>query len=368
MVLFFLKSISALWGKSKKGEVIGLYYFFLPKLLLLGAVYSALFIIFRGPGAIFLNQPDTLPLTVASVMFIISGVGVLNNAVINGILAFKLLALNSIIEITFKLVTSLIFVFSGMGLIGAILGYMSAGISRITCQFIEFNHLFKGRKVKKYNFNKNQLIIFIPIVATTLILSSFINADIIMVKHFFDPLTAGNYVALSTVGKIILYALGPVITVMFPIISIRKSGGFPYILPLVGSLLISVSISLVILMLFYLLPDFIVNILFGKKYTLVVPNLTHFSFFIALHSLNYLITYFLLSVSQYRSLIYLFIIAVFQWLLLGLFHNSITQVINVNLAVSAVYFLFAFYFFLLKEFSGLLLLYKKFHTRVFIND
>ena len=161
--------------------------------------------------------------------------------------------------------------------------------------------------------------------------------------------------------------MGPVITVMFPLVSSRKSAGYSYLMPLLGSLLISVGLSLSIMLLFFLAPEMIVRILFGNKYPLVVPHLTHFSFFIAFYSLNTILTYFLLSASYHRSLFFLFTAALSQWLLLLVFHNSIYQVININILVSIIYFILAFYFFLIKEYNNLLNLYVKLKPKKIIN-
>ena len=365
--LYIIKTVSVLWGASKKAKIIGLYSYFFPNLLLLGTGIALMLIFFRIPIAAFLNQKDSSPVMIASLLFITSSLGVLNNAVIDGILAFKLIAVNSIIEIIFKVTTSIFLVLSGLGLIGAVLGYLSASLARIISQIIEIKLIFRKEKAKIYKFDKSQLKSFLPIVATTMILTSFFNADIIMVKHYFDPLTSGNYVALSTAGKIILYAMGPVITVMFPLVSSRKSAGYSYLMPLLGSLLISVGLSLSIMLLFFLAPEMIVRILFGNKYPLVVPHLTHFSFFIAFYSLNTILTYFLLSASYHRSLFFLFTAALSQWLLLLVFHNSIYQVININILVSIIYFILAFYFFLIKEYNNLLNLYVKLKPKKIIN-
>jgi len=170
------------------------------------------------------------------------------------------------------------------------------------------------------------------------------------VRHFFPADISGEYVALSTMGKIIYYGVGPVISVMFPVISTRVISGLPYILPLLGTLVMSLGLSVILIFAYFLFPRFIVGILFGSKFYGVVPYLGLFSFFIAIYSLDSILTYYLLSISYYRPVFLLFPIALLQGILILIFHSSLTEVIWVNIASSLLYLVIILFFVIKKEY------------------
>ena len=154
---------------------------------------------------------------------------------------------------------------------------------------------------------------------------------------------------MSTIGKIIFYALGPVLMVMFPLISSRASKGEPYILSLLATLCISLIFSIVIITSYFMFPKFIVNILFGPRFLGVIPYLGVFSFYMSIYSLNSILTHFLLSVSYYKPIIPLFLVTVLQSSGIIVFHGTILDVIKVNITTSILYFAVCILFIWQKE-------------------
>ena len=150
-------------------------------------------------------------------------------------------------------------------------------------------------------------------------------------------------------GKIVYYAVGPISSVMFPLISSRANSGTPYLLPLLGSLSMVLGIGSIISFVFFMFPKVIFSILFAGKYLTVTSYLGPYSLFMILFSVNSVLTYFLLSVSYYKPMPLLFTISMLQGGLLILFHNSIDQFIWINIFVSLLYFTAASFFVWQKE-------------------
>src|SRR3990167_9871181 len=126
---------------------------------------------------------------------------------------------------------------------------------------------------------------------------------------------------------------------MFPLISSRVSGGQPYILPLLGTLVLSLFLSMGIIFSYFLFPKFIVGIIFGSQYYGIIPYLGIFSFFMMVYTINSILNYFLLSISYYEPMLKLFLISLLQGVLIYFFHNSLYDVIWVNILVSILYFI-----------------------------
>lgn len=349
--LMIVKAVSSAFGKGELGKIISMYHLLTRKSFLLGIVIVLFIIALSQQLSIYFHLSDNIPVIVLSLFFLYSFPSTLNRSILQGIMKFHLTAINSFLEIFLKLVISTILVLGNFRLLGALLGPFIGGFASYILTYFELNAILEKDIITD---NKTYLThsfweTAAPIFFATLTLSLFFNADMILVRHFFDGTNAGQYLALSTVGRIIFYMAGPVITVMFPIISSRAGSGREYILHLIISLMISLAISATIIFIYYIFPRLLLNILYGGKYDGVSQHLVLFSFYMAIYSINSILTYFLLSISFYRPLYFLFAVSMFQTIFIYLFHNSLSDIIWINILTSFIYMILAVYFIWKKE-------------------
>lgn len=356
--IYIIKSVSSRLGQKDLKGIKSIHSWFLPKIFAVSLTLFLLFFISSFFISGFLKLSSPLPIIFIGLNFILAGLSSLNGSVLTGMLAFSLIALNGTVEVLSKLALSILVVLANWGLYGALIGITAGGLIRYFMSVVEISRLLPSYKKNKPPVYSQNIREIIPVIITTLILVSFLNADIILVRHFFSPVAAGEYVALSTLSKSIFYAAAPFVTVMFPIITKRKAGGDPYLLPLLGSLFGSAFISLIAILAFYLFPKFIVNLLFGSKYLNIIPYLVHFSFFTAIYALNHIVTYFLLSVSFNRALYILPIFPLLQTLLIFIFHKSVFTVISINILTSLLYLISAIILIWYKEAKNFIYLIK----------
>lgn len=347
--LLVVKSVSVYWGKKEKERIKAILIYLTPRLFIIGIIICTVILLVSRSLSQFLNLENSLPIVIIALFFILSCPTVLNKAILQGTLSFPYLTINTIIEISLKLIVSVVLVVSNFALTGALMGPLIGAIAGYFLTIWEMRLIF-GEIKRQRKYTKLLSSFYIPpVFFTSLALTLFFTMDMILVRHFFPSRLAGEYAALSTIGKIIYYIIGPVIAVMFPLVSSRKSSGLPYLLPLMGSLVISLGLSTVIISGYFLFPKLIVGLLFGSKYYGIIPYLGIFSFYVSLYSINAILTYFLLSVSYYPPIYVLFGVSCFQGLLIFFLHSSIAQVIWVNIFVSIVYLFFALYFVWNKE-------------------
>ncbi|MBI5452738.1 oligosaccharide flippase family protein [Candidatus Gottesmanbacteria bacterium] len=353
--LFIIKVVSSYWGKRDKGKILALQSYLTPKLFFISVAVSVVLLIITPTVGQFLNLDSFIPFILIALSFVLSGPATLNRSVLQGVLAFSYTSINGVVEVTLKLIISVILVILNFGLVGALLGFLLSGIVGYLLTVVELKIIFKGVSQEKNSLLSWDLVkTFIPVILASLALTVFLNIDIILVRHFFSGSIAGEYVALSTISKIIFYGIGPVVSVMFPLISTRVSNGLPYLIPLLGTLVMSLTLSALVIFAFFLFPKLIIIILFGSKYFDIVPYLGLFSFFITVYSLNSILTHFLLSISYYRPIYPLFLISLLQGFFIFLFHDTIWQVIWVNIAVS-IFYLLVISFFVWKKEGGIIL-------------
>ncbi len=111
--------------------------------------------------------------------------------------------------------------------------------------------------------------------AAILILS---NADIIFVKKVFTAEEAGIYGSWSLFAKVILYVLGPLITVSFIFFSSKKNEKY-HQLVLIGGIVLLLLSGFGAMLAYGLYGEFIIAMLFGKNFLQLLPFLEWASFF-----------------------------------------------------------------------------------------
>lgn len=349
--LLMVKTVSFYWGGRKIGVIKLLWHNLTPRLFLLGIFLTSITILLSGRLSAFLQLESAFPLIVVSFVFILSFSATLNRATLQGTLSFSYLSLNNIVEVILKLIVSILLVVLNFGLVGALAGSLMGTVGGYLLTIIELRILLRKDisdvevKAPKWLNWKTAF----PVLLTTLAITLFFTSDIILVKHFFAPDIAGEYVALSTVGKIIYYLIGPIISVMFPLVSGRVSSGTPYIMPLLGTLVLVLGISSVLIFIYFLFPGLILSILYGSRYSGAIPYMGIFSFFITIYSVNSVLTHFLLSISRHKPIYFLFLISLLQSVFIFFIHDSISEVIWINILVSLLYFSIASFFVWQKE-------------------
>lgn len=360
--LLIVKTVSFYHGEKKTGVIRLLFDHLTKRLLFLGVLGAAAMLLLSGKLSIFLQLDNSMPFIIVSFFFVLSFAGTFNRATLQGTLSFTYLAVNSFVEIMVKLIVSVLLVVLNFGVIGALVGSSTGAVVGYLLTIVELRILLRkdkteeNLKVPKWLDSKNTL----PVLLTTLTMTLFFTADIILVKHFFPPVVAGEYVALSTVGKIIYYLTGPIISVMFPLISSRAGSGISYIMPLLGTLVLALGISTLMIFVYFLFPGLILTILYGGRYAGAVPYMGIFSFYISLLTINSILTYFLLSVSYNKPIYFLFFTSFLQSIFIFLIHNSIYNVIWINILVSLLYLVIASFFVWHKE--------KKVLTRILLQN
>ncbi len=347
--LYAVKTVSAYWGKRDKGSIISFLSYFTPRLFIIGVVICVLLITSSSFFVRFLGFDSYLPFLLVAVSFILSGPSILNKAALQGSLSFSSLTISGLLETVLKLILSLTLVYLNFQLVGALLGPLIGGVIVYLFTLVQLR-IILGEKRNKSTFDlKEQLALFMPVFFAFSALTIFFTLDIVLVRHFFPANLSGEYVALSTTGKIIYYAVGPVITVMFPLITSRINSGLPYVLPLLGTLALSLAVSFLIIFIYFFAPKLIIGILYGSHYYGVIPYLGLFSFFITIHTINSILTYFLLSVSYNKPMSKLFFTSMLQGILIYFFHKSIYEVIWVNIIASIIYLFVVTYYVWKKE-------------------
>jgi O-antigen/teichoic acid export membrane protein len=163
-----------------------------------------------------------------------------------------------------KLLLSAIFIYAGWGVTGAILGIAVGQLSSIIIYILMKRLSF--REIFSYNIFaakrlQGEFRDITLITIATIILNMLVISDILLFKYLFSADIASQYASVSTLAKIALYAISPLVWMVI----IPASSNTPAARRQVNQLLVlAAGVCLSLLIVYILFPQFIVSTTTGN--------------------------------------------------------------------------------------------------------
>lgn len=286
---------------------------------------------------LFFNIYDDFLILLLGIAILISFVSVVNNAFLQAKLAFNFIALINFLSSLLKLILGIVLVFSGFTVYGAMASIILSSLIPYLISFIPLRFLFLKITAVDSLQIKTLFSYGTPAAIVLIGMSSLINADIILVKHFFSPAEAGLYAGLSLIGKVIFFFSAPISSVMFPLIVQKHTKNENYHSIFRLSLLLIFGFSIAISLFYFLFPEFVINFFLKREaYLAVAPYLVYFAVFITIYSLISVLTYYFLSIKKTNIYIPIGLAALAQIILIYFFHDTFLHIILISIAVSTL--------------------------------
>jgi len=316
------KHSTRLNSSGELGKIKGMLNYLLKRLLFIAFITFMAFLVLSIFLSEYLNISFWLLGLTGTFLFIgftyPIGIGILQ-----GMKKFKVWGWNTIIYSLAKIILAVILVVIGFGVYGAILGFIFGAFIAFLFIFPFIKEVTNSNEIKEKVgiFSKDSLPIFLAILLIVLMYS----IDVILAKGLFDPEIAGKYAVISMIGKIILFGTMAIGSAMFPISSERFFNGVGHKGVIRKTSIIMVLLCGFAIILFWLFPEFVINILFGSQYLSMANILVYvgiaFSF---ISFLNILILY-RISVDEFK-IIHIVILMMFlsiQIIALSVFNDSV---------------------------------------------
>ncbi len=312
--------------KREYGKIKFLFLKSVKILLILGVILSLLFIL-AIPFISHFLRVSSFTLMLLTLFFIFALLVPINRGILQGMQKFNGLSVNLVSEGVIKFLFGVLFVILGYGVDGAI-GAIIA--SYVVVFFFGLIPLKKILKEKPVELNVREVYDYsVPVLIMIFSLTLFYSVDILLVKHFFDNVQAGYYSAISLLGKIIFFGSISISQVMFPKISEMHQSGKASKHLLYKSLLLVALFVIPAIVVYFFMPEFIVNTLYGEDYLVVAPLLGWFSVFIGLTCFVYIISFYKAAINRRRFLLVLGVFNVLEILGIWFFHESLMQIVQI---------------------------------------
>lgn len=316
------------------GKVSYLWRFSLKYSFIFGIVVFAILASVTVPLSQFLNISNYWYVIIIALSFLLTFIISANFGMLQGLQRFLPLGVSITLDSVFKLLLGILLVYIGLEVYGGLLALVLASLFSLFVTFYFLRDLFRANKEKlqtKEVFSYTGL----ALVALTCYLV-LVNVDVILAKHFLSPNRAGDYGAISVLGKIVLFALGGIGLAMFPKTSELFEKGRSHRLVLWKAIVLSLILAGVILSIYSLFPGFVISLAFGDKYTISEFSLLKYGLAMLFFAISSLLMNYFLSMNV-RGVAHILITSVLiELCLISLFHSSIEQIIDMLLISGAV--------------------------------
>lgn len=325
------------FAKKEYEEVRIFFLMIIKPLILVGFIILFYFIVFTKTIGDFFRIKDQSLIVITGLIVFLGYIGIVNSGLLQAKLAFKFISFSNFISSLFKLIAGASLVLLGFKLKAIMWVIFISSAIPFVISFIPLKFLFKSQGHISNKIHFRELFSYgVPSSLAALGLASLISMDILLVKHFYDPLQAGIYAGLSLVGRVIFFFTAPIGTVMFPLVvqkhERRENHNNIFKLAIVLVFIPSIIISIF----YFLFPDFVISFFIKNKVYLSAASLLGiFGVFITIYSLVSLFTYYFLSINKTKVYIPVVFCAIVQALLITLYHNSFFEVVIISLIVSA---------------------------------
>jgi len=296
-----------------------------------GALVALLLFLFRQGITDYLNLPSTslvVLLAVGAAFYVPLGS---RRGYIQGAFGFGKLAKNLVLEGAVRLVGSLLAIALGFGVTGVV----AANAAAIAVAYLAISPKLSARVPNPLNLGYavrevSQAMVFF---SGQVLIN---NCDIVLVKHFFEPKSAGLYAAVAMIGRVIFAFSSAVVNSMFPIVAGSGREERKNFSLIATSLLLVLGVGSIFAIALRLAPASIWTMFFGSGF--VLPGAHGFPYLLALYAIMTVIYSLSVVIITYEMS---YKIANTSWLQLifsGVliasicrFHDSLLQVIVVQL-------------------------------------
>jgi O-antigen/teichoic acid export membrane protein len=181
------------------------------------------------------------------------------------------------------------------------------------------------------------------------------NSDIILVKHYFNNEQAGLYASLALIGRVVYFVAWMFVMLLLPkVIQLKKDGKETQ--PILMKYVMYVAVlSAGIVLITFVFPETVVNLMFGKEYLSMAFLLWKYALATSIFAIANIFAYYFLSINQYAPVVVSAVIGLTQIGLIIMFHNSLQQVVEMQIIAMVVllFFQVCFFFYHNKKNVGL---------------
>ena len=337
LTLYFTKLGSLLKNRYNKVEIQEILKLYSIRIAAVVAGLSLLFFLFsiKIPYAWFVFGLSLL----AILQPMVSGL-------LQGLQKFSYLSALSVVSTVLKATGVLVVIWFFNSLNTILLAILMSIAITYLITVLLFQKIYRYAKTDKEKvIHKNLLPNFWQLSLVTIFFNSLINADILLVKRFLNPIQAGMYASEMNLAKGMLFATSILSPIMYSLtseiaITNKKGNGVSN-----QTLIMTVIFGFIIVIFFKFLPQTIFTTVLKKSINPADNQVWIMALAMTMYGLSDVMIHYLLSQNKTSILIPLFITTILQIILITFYHSSIFQISMMILIVNSLLFFCSGFFY-----------------------
>lgn len=314
---------------NETGKVAYLRWFSLRYSITFGAVIFGIISSLTLPLSGFLNISNYWYVIIIAASFLLTFAVSTDLGMLQGLQRFLPLGVSSTLATLFKLILGVLLVYLGLGIYGGLLALVLAPLFTLSITAYFLRDLSRTSSNK---FNTKGIFSYTGLALVAILCYLvLISVDVILAKHFLSATEAGNYSAISTLGKLVLLAPGGIALALFPKTSNLFEKGGEHLRLLGRALVLTLLMAGVIVLIYLFFSNYIVHLAFGDKYTISSTSLFKYGLAMLFFAVSSLLINYFLSINAMKVGYFLVIAVIIELCLISLFHSNIEQIINMLL-------------------------------------
>jgi O-antigen/teichoic acid export membrane protein len=174
------------------------------------------------------------------------------------------------------------------------------------------------------------------VAVSMLAISSFSSADLLLVKHFFSPSEAGLYSVVSLAGKILLFVVGFIPTLVLPKATARSAAGISPLPILVQAAVAIFAICGCGLLALWIAPGTIVQLMSGPAFASAAPLVFEYGLAMTILGATSAVVAYNVAVHRFAFVPWLLAVALAEIVAINMYHPALLAVVRELIAGNTI--------------------------------
>jgi O-antigen/teichoic acid export membrane protein len=271
--------------------------------LIFMTVAVGVLVVFSAQLQRFFDFGSSAPFIIVGISLIVGVTLSFRRSYVQGKADFTAVSLVGIVQALGKLLFSGVLVYVGLSTFGAVAGILiSQGIALVyivkKARSAGYIAGTKSQLLPNLSLLRPELKYLLSVMTVFFVVTFLYTGDVLVVKRYFDPDTAGLYAGVSAIAKIIFFATASFAGVLLASSGQKFSPAHNYQI-LRKSLIMVLAIGSVTLLVFSVLPELIISVMIGNRYDQYAYLLPALSLVILSVSVINLYFYYFLALRRY---------------------------------------------------------------------
>lgn len=268
-----------------------------------------------------------------------------NYAVFQGLQRFYSMSMFSVTSVVLKIVFSIGFIYFGFGVIGAISGMLLGLIIIVLFGFwILGRNLSKALRGNEVALPKIDFGPFVAVYLSGIAIAALTQLDTVLVNWYFPGDIAGEYAAISVLGKAVLYLPGGLVLAMFPMVAEDHAKSIDSRKTLFQGISVTIALSLLVVIIFMLAGKPLLEVLYGNRYSDASELLPLYGLAMVPLALVILAEHYLIAKGRVLFAWLFFLLAPLELLALHYFHSDLISIIFIIGTFASALAILGFFF------------------------